>query len=181
MFFHGFENYLQYAFPEDELRALTCGPLVRDEKNPENNDVLGNYSLTLIDSLSTLAILSSSPDSGEQALAHFQDGVESFVRLYGDGSDGPAGQGERSRGFDLDSKVQLFETVIRGLGMFSFPTQLIDLLHMLDFRLLCPTANLFQADCSVPIFSPSASYPSPDTSHQNGKWHSLAHGIKACL
>ncbi|CDM29166.1 Glycoside hydrolase, family 47 [Penicillium roqueforti FM164] len=116
MFFHGFENYLQYAFPEDELRALTCGPLVRDEKNPENNDVLGNYSLTLIDSLSTLAILSSSPDSGEQALAHFQDGVESFVRLYGDGSDGPAGQGERSRGFDLDSKVQLFETVIRGLG-----------------------------------------------------------------
>ncbi|QQK43817.1 ER glycosyl hydrolase (Edem), putative [Penicillium digitatum] len=116
MFFHGFENYLQYAFPEDELRALTCGPLVRDEKNPENNDVLGNYSLTLIDSLSTLAILSSSPDSGERALAHFQNGVEGFVRLYGDGSDGPAGQGERSRGFDLDSKVQLFETVIRGLG-----------------------------------------------------------------
>ncbi|KAJ5782152.1 hypothetical protein N7457_003926 [Penicillium paradoxum] len=116
MFFHGFDNYLQYAFPEDELRALTCGPLVRDEKNPENNDVLGNYSLTLIDSLSSLAILSSSPDSGERALAHFQNGVEDFVRLYGDGSDGPAGQGERSRGFDLDSKVQLFETVIRGLG-----------------------------------------------------------------
>lgn len=118
MFFHGFESYLHYAFPEDELRALTCGPLVRDDKNPENNDVLGNYSLTLIDSLSTLAIISSSPDSGERALAHFQNGIEDFVRLYGDGSDGPAGQGERSRGFDLDSKVQLFETVIRGLGMF---------------------------------------------------------------
>lgn len=138
MFFHGFENYLQYAFPEDELRALTCGPLVRDEKNPENNDVLGNYSLTLIDSLSTLAILSSSPDSGERALAHFQDGVEGFVRLYGDGSDGPAGQGERSRGFDLDSKVQLFETVIRGLGMITSPSlayRLIDMSHVLDFRL----------------------------------------------
>ncbi|CAG7948967.1 unnamed protein product [Penicillium olsonii] len=116
MFFHGFESYLHYAFPEDELRALTCGPLVRDDKNPENNDVLGNYSLTLIDSLSTLAIISSSPDSGERALAHFQNGIEDFVRLYGDGSEGPAGQGERSRGFDLDSKVQLFETVIRGLG-----------------------------------------------------------------
>ena len=134
MFFHGFENYLQYAFPEDELRALTCGPLVRDEKNPENNDVLGNYSLTLIDSLSTLAILSSSPDSGEQALAHFQDGVESFVRLYGDGSDGPAGQGERSRGFDLDSKVQLFETVIRGLGMFLPP-------HSLSIYCICPISG----------------------------------------
>lgn len=119
MFFHGFDSYLHYAFPEDELRALTCGPLVRDEKNPENNDVLGNYSLTLIDSLSTLAILSSSPDSGDRALAHFQNGIEDFVRLYGDGSDGPAGQGERSRGFDLDSKVQIFETVIRGLGMVS--------------------------------------------------------------
>ncbi|KAJ5698218.1 hypothetical protein N7462_000223 [Penicillium macrosclerotiorum] len=116
MFFHGFENYLAHAFPEDELRPLTCGPLTRDERNLEHNDVLGNYSLTLIDSLSTLAILSSSPESGDRALAHFQNGVKDFVRLYGDGSHGPAGQGERARGFDIDSKVQVFETVIRGLG-----------------------------------------------------------------
>lgn len=119
MFYHGFENYMKYAFPEDELRPLTCSPLVRDRDNPahfELNDVLGNYSLTLIDSLSTLAILSSSPEGGSKAWAHFRDGVESLVRLYGDGSEGPAGQGERSRGFDVDSKVQVFETVIRGLG-----------------------------------------------------------------
>ncbi|KAJ5979954.1 hypothetical protein N7481_007252 [Penicillium waksmanii] len=116
MFYHGFENYLDHAFPEDELRPLTCGPLTRDEKNNEHNDVLGNYSLTLIDSLSTLAILSSSPESGDRALSNFQGGVKEFVRLYGDGSQGPAGQGERSRGFDIDSKVQVFETVIRGLG-----------------------------------------------------------------
>lgn len=116
MFYHGFENYLDHAFPEDELRPLTCGPLTRDEKHNEHNDVLGNYSLTLIDSLSTLAILSSSPESGDRALSHFQGGVKEFVRLYGDGSQGPAGQGERTRGFDIDSKVQVFETVIRGLG-----------------------------------------------------------------
>lgn len=116
MFYHGFDNYLQHAFPEDELRPLTCQPLVRDRKNPEHNDVLGNYSLTLIDSLSSLAILSSGPDEGARALGHFQDGVKDFVRLYGDGSDGVAGQGERSRGFDVDSKVQVFETTIRGLG-----------------------------------------------------------------
>lgn len=108
---------MDHAFPEDELRPLTCGPLTRDEKNPEHNDVLGNYTLTLIDSLSTLAILSSSPESGDRALTLFQNGVEDFVRLYGDGSSGPAGQGERARGFDIDSKVQVFETVIRGLGM----------------------------------------------------------------
>ncbi|KAJ6121406.1 hypothetical protein N7512_003871 [Penicillium capsulatum] len=116
MFYHGFESYMNHAFPEDELRPLTCGPLTRDEKNPEHNDVLGNYTLTLIDSLSTLAILSSSPESGERALTLFQDGVQDFVRLYGDGSSGPAGQGERARGFDIDSKVQVFESVIRGLG-----------------------------------------------------------------
>ncbi|RYE12934.1 MAG: hypothetical protein EOP51_30665, partial [Sphingobacteriales bacterium] len=63
MFYHGFNNYMQHAFPEDELRPITCTPLFRDRANPshiEVNDVLGNYSLTLIDSLSTLAILASS-------------------------------------------------------------------------------------------------------------------------
>lgn len=118
MFYHGFENYIKYAYPEDELRPLSCRPLSRDRENPahaELNDVLGNYSLTLIDSLSSLAILSSA-DGGGRALGHFQDGIKDFVRLYGDGSSGPAGQGERARGFDIDSKVQVFETVIRGLG-----------------------------------------------------------------
>ncbi|KAG2419822.1 hypothetical protein HFD88_004618 [Aspergillus terreus] len=118
MFYHGFENYIKYAYPEDELRPLSCRPLSRDRENPahaELNDVLGNYSLTLIDSLSSLAILSSADDGG-RALGHFQDGIKDFVRLYGDGSSGPAGQGERARGFDIDSKVQVFETVIRGLG-----------------------------------------------------------------
>lgn len=132
MFYHGFENYMKHAFPEDELRPLSCRPLTRDRADPthiELNDVLGNYSLTLIDSLSTLAILSSASDEdghsagsgdgvghGNRAWKHFQDGVKDLVRLYGDGSDGPAGQGERARGFDVDSKVQVFETVIRGLG-----------------------------------------------------------------
>lgn len=86
----------------------------------ELNDVLGNYSLTLIDSLSSLAILASSPPNqskiGEKALRDFQEGVASLVLLYGDGSKGPTGEGLRGRGFNIDSKVQVFETVIRGLG-----------------------------------------------------------------
>ena len=55
LFYHGYDNYMTHAFPEDELRPLTCRPLTRDRANPahiELNDVLGNYSLTLIDSLS---------------------------------------------------------------------------------------------------------------------------------
>ena len=122
MFYHGYNNYMEHAFPEDELRPLTCKPLSRDSANPahfELNDPLGNYSLTLIDSLSTLAIIASSSVSTEQnkkALSAFQHGVSALVDQYGDGTEGPGGQGRRGRGFDIDSKVQVFETVIRGLG-----------------------------------------------------------------
>ncbi|KAK5992669.1 ER degradation-enhancing alpha-mannosidase-like protein 1 [Cladobotryum mycophilum] len=123
MFYHGYSNYMRHAFPEDELRPITCAPLTRDRYNPGRiglNDALGNYSLTLIDSLSTLAILAGGPQDGSytgpQALSDFQDGVAEFVRYYGDGRSGPSGAGIRARGFDLDSKVQVFETVIRGVG-----------------------------------------------------------------
>ncbi|KAK5663569.1 hypothetical protein OQA88_4000 [Cercophora sp. LCS_1] len=123
LFYHGFDNYMRIAFPEDELRPVSCTPLTRDAKNPRNvelNDVLGNYSLTLIDSLSTLAILASAPEddrgTGPKALRGFQDGVAALVEQYGDGRPGPSGVGLRGRGFDVDSKVQVFETVIRGVG-----------------------------------------------------------------
>lgn len=113
---------MQNGFPEDELKPLSCGPLTRDRFNEghfELNDVLGNYSLTLVDSLSTLAILASTTSplrSKRKPLDDFQNGVALYVRLYGDGTTGQSGTGERSRGFDLDSKVQVFETVIRGVG-----------------------------------------------------------------
>ncbi|KAF2427789.1 hypothetical protein EJ08DRAFT_699328 [Tothia fuscella] len=121
IFYHGYDNYMKHAFPEDELRPLTCAPLTRDRENPahiELNDVLGNYSLTLIDSLSTLAILASSPPkrAANKALRNFQDGISLLVHHYGDGKEGESGKGARARGFDVDSKVQVFETVIRGVG-----------------------------------------------------------------
>ncbi|KAH7155590.1 glycosyl hydrolase family 47-domain-containing protein [Dactylonectria estremocensis] len=122
MFYHGYHNYMEHAFPDDELRPLKCAPLTRDRDNPSHiglNDVLGNYSLTLIDSLSTLAILAGGPRdgyTGPQALSDFQSGVAQFVEHYGDGRSGPSGFGRRAFGFDLDSKVQVFETVIRGVG-----------------------------------------------------------------
>ena len=122
MFYHGYDNYMKHAFPEDELKPVSCRPLTRDRHNPahiELNDPLGNYSVTLIDSLSTLAILasSSSRTGGEnKALWHFQRGVAALVEQYGDGSKYETGRGLRGRGFDVDSKVQVFETVIRGVG-----------------------------------------------------------------
>lgn len=122
MFYHGYDNYMKYAFPEDELKPISCKPLTRDRHNPghiELNDPLGNYSVTLIDSLSTLAILASSSSSsggGNKAMRYFQDGVVALVEQYGDGSGSELGKGKRGKGFDVDSKVQVFETVIRGVG-----------------------------------------------------------------
>lgn len=126
-----------HAFPEDELKPISCKPQTRNPDHPADiglNDVLGNYSLTLIDSLSTLAILASGEKTasskksagwfskqskeqngdGHDSLLNFQGGVQALVDLYGDGSEGSCG--ERACGFDLDSKVQVFETNIRGVG-----------------------------------------------------------------
>ena len=84
------------------------------------NVALGKYSLTLIDGLSTFAILASSssagPDRRRKALDYFQTGIAALVEQYGDGSDGSEGKGLRANGFDLDSKVQAFETAVRGVG-----------------------------------------------------------------
>ncbi|SMQ45040.1 unnamed protein product [Zymoseptoria tritici ST99CH_3D7] len=122
LFYHGYDNYLAHAFPEDELRPIACKPQTRNRDNPADiglNDVLGNYSLTLIDSLSTLAILASEREEGRQdkrqPLRDFQDGIQSLVELYGGGTDSTR-CGTRACGFDLDSKVQVFETNIRGVG-----------------------------------------------------------------
>ena len=122
MFYHGYDNYMRYAFPEDELRPISCTPLTRDRTNPahiELNDALGNYSLTLIDSLSTLAILASSSTEyrgKNKALVHFKAGIRQIVEQYGDVSGTKSGFGKIVNGFDVDSKVQVFETVIRGVG-----------------------------------------------------------------
>lgn len=118
LFWHGYSNYLDHAFPEDELKPISCRPQTRSRENPADiglNDVLGNYSVTLVDSLSTLAILASDADEreAEKALRGFQDGVKALVDLYGDGE---GRCGSRACGFDLDSKVQVFETNIRGVG-----------------------------------------------------------------
>ncbi|KAK3683040.1 hypothetical protein LTR37_020622 [Vermiconidia calcicola] len=122
LFYHGYDNYMRHAFPEDELAPLSCKPQTRNRDNPADiglNDVLGNYSLTLVDSLSTLAILASGDEQenreeGRDPLRDFQSGVRSVVELYGDGRQGSCGS--RACGFDLDSKVQVFETNIRGVG-----------------------------------------------------------------
>ncbi|XP_041059692.1 ER degradation-enhancing alpha-mannosidase-like protein 2 [Carcharodon carcharias] len=64
MFYHAYNNYLENAFPYDELRPLTC----------DGQDTWGSFSLTLIDALDTLLVLGNVTEF--QRVFHvLQDGV----------------------------------------------------------------------------------------------------------
>ncbi|KAG0150778.1 hypothetical protein CROQUDRAFT_37750 [Cronartium quercuum f. sp. fusiforme G11] len=94
---HGFNNYMKHGFPLDELLPITCqgiGPDYHNPKNHEVNDVLGNFSLTLIESLDSFVIFRDLPRFS-QATRQIIDSVPNF---------------------DLDSHIQVFETTIRVLG-----------------------------------------------------------------
>lgn len=65
MFFFGYDNYMKYAYPEDELDPIHCTGRGSDQDDPSNiniNDALGDYSLTLVDTLDTLAVMGNSSE-----------------------------------------------------------------------------------------------------------------------
>ncbi|XP_048345877.1 ER degradation-enhancing alpha-mannosidase-like protein 1 [Sphaerodactylus townsendi] len=96
MFGFGYDNYMAHAFPQDELNPIDCrgrGPDRDDPSNLNINDVLGNYSLTLIDALDTLAVMGNSSE--------FRKAVKLVIETVS---------------FDTDSTVQVFEATIRVLG-----------------------------------------------------------------
>jgi len=95
MFMHAYTSYMTYAYPADELMPIACVGRVRG-KTPSRGDLddaLGNFSLTLIDSLDTLALLGLYEEF-EDALKKVQDDVT----------------------LDSDLVVSVFETNIRVLG-----------------------------------------------------------------
>ena len=54
MFHHAWSNYMEHAFPADELRPLTCAPT--------NDKEFGGLALTLVDSLDMLAIIGNASE-----------------------------------------------------------------------------------------------------------------------
>ena len=95
MFRHAYDSYMRYAWPADELMPLSCRGRVRGV-TPSRGDVddsLGNYSVTLIDTLDTLVVLGEY-DEFELAVSR----VLASVR------------------FDSDLVVSVFETNIRVIG-----------------------------------------------------------------
>jgi hypothetical protein len=62
MFNHSFNGYMRHAFPFDELDPVNCKPFVPPDNT--DNGILGNYSLTLIDNLDTIAVRVDNVDDG---------------------------------------------------------------------------------------------------------------------
>ncbi|KAJ3129480.1 alpha mannosidase-like protein [Nowakowskiella sp. JEL0407] len=95
MFYHAFDSYMTYAYPLDELNPVNCSGRGPDRNDPNNwniNDVLGGFSLTLIDSLDMFPIIGD--------VKGFHEAITLTEKIS----------------FDLDSRVQVFEVTIRVLG-----------------------------------------------------------------
>ncbi|XP_026302101.1 ER degradation-enhancing alpha-mannosidase-like protein 3 [Apis mellifera] len=95
MFCHAYNAYMDNAYPADELMPLSCKGRYRGSE-PNRGDIdstLGNFSLTLVDTLDTLVVLGD--------LEEFEHAVKLVVRDVS---------------FDTDVIVSLFETNIRMLG-----------------------------------------------------------------
>uniref|UniRef100_K3W8C9 alpha-1,2-Mannosidase n=1 Tax=Globisporangium ultimum (strain ATCC 200006 / CBS 805.95 / DAOM BR144) TaxID=431595 RepID=K3W8C9_GLOUD len=94
MFYHGYQNYMEHAFPWDELKPLSCEGRRWDRRERGDlDDVLGGYSLTLIDSLDMLAILGDRDE--------FVRAVKLVIEHVS---------------FDRDVTVSVFESTIRVIG-----------------------------------------------------------------
>lgn len=95
MFYHAYNNYIDHAYPADELMPLSCKGRWRTKENNRGDmdDVLGNYSLTLIDTMDTLVVLGDLPEF-DRAVSKVVTGVT----------------------FDRDVVVSVFEINIRVLG-----------------------------------------------------------------
>jgi len=94
MFLHAFNSYMDNAWPWDELMPLSCTGRRWDQRNRGTiDDILGGFSLTLIDSLDSLAVFGLHEE--------FIDAVERVIKNVH---------------FDRDVTISVFESTIRVLG-----------------------------------------------------------------
>ena len=97
MFDHAFDSYARHGFPADEIKPISCKPRIRMNPNLNNNDyrefILGNFSLTLVDSLDSLVVFNRTDD-----FIYYSNYLIENLN------------------FDSDLYVSVFETNIRILG-----------------------------------------------------------------
>ncbi|CUM66191.1 uncharacterized protein PRCAT00003849001 [Priceomyces carsonii] len=98
LFKHAWISYINFGFPADEVRPITCEPYGHDFKNIFNtvqNDAMGNVSLTVLDNLDSLIIMEEW-DELKKMLSYLKE--------------------EKDTLFEKDTIVQVFESTIRSLG-----------------------------------------------------------------
>ncbi|XP_036357879.1 ER degradation-enhancing alpha-mannosidase-like protein 3 isoform X2 [Octopus sinensis] len=157
MFNHAYNSYMKHAYPADELMPLSCKERYRgrEKSRGDIDECMGNFSLTLIDSLDSLAILGQ--------LEEFENAVQLVIK---------------NTKFDNDVVVSVFETNIRVLGgllgghvvanllkkkrkgMLWYNNELLTMAHDVGIRLL-------------PAFNTTTGIPYPKVN--------LLHGIDADL
>ncbi|KAJ2954390.1 hypothetical protein O0L34_g2653 [Tuta absoluta] len=95
MFYHAYNAYMDNAYPADELMPLSCKGRWKGitPSRGDMDDALGNFSLTLVDSLDTLAVMGD--------FSEFSRAIKLIVKDVT---------------FDHDIVVSVFETNIRMLG-----------------------------------------------------------------
>ncbi|SSD60731.1 uncharacterized protein SCODWIG_02492 [Saccharomycodes ludwigii] len=101
LFEWSFDQYMKYGYPFDEVLPMSCKPKTRNYKDASDtvtNDVLGNFSITLIDSLTTFAVMGN-----REGFHKYVDLVDEVVPI--DFS-------------EVDSTIQAFEITIRVIGAF---------------------------------------------------------------
>ncbi|AGO12866.1 AaceriADL390Wp [[Ashbya] aceris (nom. inval.)] len=148
LFYHGYDQYLLHGYPFDEVRPIACVPNKRnflDTHDISTNDVLGNFTITLVDSLTTIAVMGD--------VDRFLEGVELVNKVI------PAD-------FSLNVTVQVFETTIRLVaGLISAhlyavdPTKKVYLGEQYDGHLLAKAKKL--ADRLLPAYLTETGLPVP--------------------
>nr|XP_021187519.2 ER degradation-enhancing alpha-mannosidase-like protein 3 [Helicoverpa armigera] len=95
MFYHAYDAYMENAYPADELMPLSCKGRWKGitPSRGDMDDALGNFSLTLVDSLDTLAVMGD--------FSEFSRAIKLVIKDVT---------------FDHDIIVSVFETNIRMLG-----------------------------------------------------------------
>ena len=95
MFYHAYNAYIDNAWPADELMPLSCRGRFRgrEPSRGDIDDAMGNFSLTLIDSLDMLVVLGDTDE--------FENAVKKVIDTVA---------------FDTDVVVSVFETNIRIVG-----------------------------------------------------------------
>ncbi|OUM52945.1 hypothetical protein BVG19_g2182 [[Candida] boidinii] len=97
LFEFAWDKYMEFGYPFDEVKPIVCLPNkkdMKDEFNSDRNDVLGNFTATLFDSLDTFIIMND------------YENFQKYSSLIN----------ETYKNFKIDSNIQVFETNIRILG-----------------------------------------------------------------